>query len=443
MPTRKSRRRKARAAENTEPDNTILYVVGGIAGVAGVLAATGAAFTLYELYKSKNEAIEEKKIVKTLELKTLQERIEKACTEILTKQLKKDTNETKALRDLCDELNMEAEDVECRLALARFLRWRIGYIEGTDLASEFRIVTQLLNFPLEDLDDGMIGNWLRSKFDMAFASKNLVELSRVKKILKTLTPPAQISDISHTMYYQVSFKIACIFGDWENIQLYGDKVAELNSVRNNPMTGRRESIPLLHTYSTEASKDPQRNPNWYMMFFRRKMFKTRFQSLYQSQLQFLHWDLISGRTRYANGQTNVQALQDSLDKKKNEGWKALNLQNQDLWISGALCQMKMKTVEDGVCVLTGPWNDAEMCLVGLMFYMVKGKPLRIETTLQVERGEFIPQGASGRNKGAWQWNGQLIFERYIQGMGAAGAGEGGYQLLSQEVHDIELVLDDH
>jgi hypothetical protein len=435
---RSGRRRRPRPAESKEPDNTILYIVGGIAGAAAIVGGIGVAATLWERYKKSND--EEAQPTKQLESKSLQERIEKACTEILTKQLKEDTPETTKLRALCDEINMDAEDIDSRLSLARFVRWRTGYIEGVDLAVEHRIVTSLLNFPLDGQDDVTVGNWLRTKFDIAFASKNLVEISRVQKIIKKLTAPAQISEIGHTMYYQISFKLACIYGDWDSVTHFGEKVAELNSVVNNPITGRRESIPLLHTYQTQAQKDPEKNPNWYIMFFRRKMFKTRFQVLYQSQLQFLHWNIVSGRTKYANGQTSIQKLQESLDAKKGESWKNLNMQHQDLWIYGSMCQMRMKTIEEGKCILTGPWNDAEMCLVGLMFYMVKQKPMRIEVTLQLERGEWLPKVA-GRNKGAWQWSGQLIFERFLQAGG--GVTQDGYQMLSQEVHDIEIVLDDH
>jgi hypothetical protein len=232
-----------------------------------------------------------------------------------------------------------------------------------------------------------------------------------------------------------------LFGDWENITKFGDILVQLQSVVQNPVTGRREQIPLLHSYQTAAQKDPEKHPNWYIMYYRWKMFKSRFQVLYQSQLQFLHWNLVSGRTRYANGSTGIQQLQSQLDAKKEEGWKNLNMQHQDLWIFGSMCQMRLKTIEEGKCILTGPWNDAEMCLVGILFFMVERKPMRIEVTLQVERGEWLPK-VPGRNGGAWQWSGQLIFERFYQA-GGIQRQKSGYQLISQEVHDVELVLDDH
>merc|ERR1719499_804089 len=276
---------------------------------------------------------------------------------------------------------------------------------------------------------------------MAFTCKNLTALSRLKKLMETISPPATISEMAQTQYYQINFKLACIYGDWDKIEEFGNKVSELTSVVSNPLNGKRESIPLFHGYQSLAQKEPGKSPNWYIMYLRRKMFKTRFQILYQSQLQFLHWNLVSARTRYHDGQANFPNLQSKLDEKKGEDWKTLKISDQDLWIRGALCQMKLKTVEDGVCVLTGPWNDAEICLVGLMFFAVGGKAMRIEVTLSLDRGEWLAK-TPGRNKGAWQWSGQLVFERFIQ-IPDPNTGQANYQLLSQECHDIEMLLDDH
>lgn len=336
---------------------------------------------------------------------------------------------------------MEAEDNDCRLSLARFIRWRTGYVKGIDLQEEFRLVQKLLNYSLEGCSDSSIGNWIRTKFEIAFTCKNLVALSRLKKVMQTISAPAEITEIALTQYYQVNFKLACIYGDWDGIEKFGEKVADLTSVVTHPYSGKREAIPIFHSYQTLSAKEPGKSPNWYIMFLRRKMFNTRFQVLYQAQLQFLHWNIVSARTRYSTGQATVAHLQGKLDEKKGEDWKTLKIQEQDLFIFGAMCQMRMKTIEEGTCVLTGPWNDAEMCLVGLMFFVIRDKTMRIEVTLQLERGEWLPK-APGRNKGAWQWAGQLIFERFIQVKDPT-SNASNYTLLAQEVHDMEMLLDDH
>eukprot|EP00493_Phyllostaurus_siculus_P022674 UN23008 len=159
----------------------------------------------------------------------------------MTKQPQdKDTPETAKLRSICNEIDIEVEDDEARLSLARFVRWRTTYVKDVNLEEELRLVSQLLNFSIEGHDDAIVGNWIRTKFEIAFACKNIVELRRVEKAIKKLTDPPEITEISQTMYYQTYFKLACLFGDWENITKFGDILVQLQSVVQNPVTGRRE-----------------------------------------------------------------------------------------------------------------------------------------------------------------------------------------------------------
>jgi hypothetical protein len=47
------------------------------------------------------------------------------------------------------------------------------------------------------------------------------ELSKLRRQLEAFEPPKKIEEISHTQYWQVLFKLACIFGDWEAVDKYG------------------------------------------------------------------------------------------------------------------------------------------------------------------------------------------------------------------------------
>ena len=42
----------------------------------------------------------------------------------------------------------------------------------------------------------------------------------------------------------------------------------------------------------------------------------------------------------------MKSLLRTLDKRKGEGWKELRVKEQDVWVYGAVCQIKLRTVED-------------------------------------------------------------------------------------------------
>eukprot|EP00494_Astrolonche_serrata_P006575 UN06599 len=162
---------------------------------------------------------------------------------------------------------MSGESMEVRLYLAQFLEWRCANLEGLDLDKEHRVVTNLLNFSLKDQDDADIGEWIRIKFDLAFQMKSIVELNKLRLFLKKNAPaPKAIKKLAHTQYHQISFKLACIFGVWDDVMKFGKIVHELSRVIKDPYTGQDRQMSLFQLFGQLAQRKPDQNPN-YLTFY--------------------------------------------------------------------------------------------------------------------------------------------------------------------------------
>merc|ERR1719336_2520934 len=107
-----------------------------------------------------------------------------------------------------------------------------------------------------------------------------------------------------------------------------------------------------------------------------------------------------------------------------------------------MCQLRLNAIEETQCVLTGPWNDTEMLLVGSMIFSVqqpqtgvKSFLMRIDVSVKLERQEWQPKSVLQGKKGGWLWSGKLVYDRLK-------SHEDRWSMLFQELYDIEMILEE-
>jgi len=423
MPPRRKRRRKTAKVSDEGSGNLVLYTAIGLGGLLTVGAGVAFFLSMQEKRSQKKEGR------KKLTVQDVQQRCQRAGEQLMSKGFQADIPESLELRQLASS-NLEEEDIEVKLYLAKFLQFRASMLKNLDINQEAAIVNKLLNFSLEGLSDDLIGEWIMCKFKTAMSCKSITELSLLQKRLETMRPPKSQESFSSTQYQQTLLKLACIFGDWDKIIKNGDQIKQLVIMVSDPQTQRTRKVPLLSKFQSEAKQDPSRCPNYYIFYENAKGFQRKFPSIYQGHLRFTNWNINEGRFKFKKGKSMHARMQQSLDAKEKEGWQELKLDDQKAWMFGSMCQMKIKASNELNFVLCGPWNDSDMCLAGSMLVLLGNNPMRVDVTLTLERGKFKPK--VGKMKNSWLWTGNLILERYL-----------GYNALSQEVYDFELLLQEH
>jgi len=425
MPPRRRRKRRKPAPVDESSGNLILYSAIGLGGLLTVGAGVAFILSMQEKRSKKKETGGKK-----LSVKDIQQRCQRAGEQLMSKGFQADIPESLELRQLAST-NLDNEDPEAKLYLAKFLQFRAGTLKNLDTHQEAAIINKLLKFPLDSLSDDLVGEWIMCKFKSAMSCKNLTELTLLQKRLELMPPSKSQESYSSTQLQQTLLKLACIFGEWEKIIKYGDQIKNLVIMVNDPQNPQKaRKVPLLSKFLTEARSDPENCPNYYIFYENAKGFQRKFSTLFQGNLRFTDWKINEGKFNFKQGKSAYEKMQQQLDfKKDKEGWQELKLQDQKAWMFGAICQMKLKVSNELNFVLCGPWNDSDMCLTGSMVVILGHNPMRVEVTLTLERGKFQPK--VGKMKNSWLWTGSLILERYL-----------GYSALSQEIYDFELLLEE-
>jgi len=359
---------------------------------AATICLIGVSINLYLNHFKKQKIVKSNVVPKVLVFKPseIKDKVEKAGIELLKKKI--DTKLSLEIRQLSNNLSLTKELKETRLILAKFLNWRLSLVKVVDLKQELELIIRLLDFETKNLTANYLGDYIGIKFQTIFLSNDFIQLERLRSEIASLdyNCSKKVKNTCQTQYDVVSFKLACLFGDWNLVEKFGKKVAEYNNIIIDK-NGKQCRIPMMLRFEQDAHQNPEQQPNYYEIFSKRSLLKNRFESNLFSHFQFKNWKIISIRKNFFEGSSHkMQRLKKQYEKQKSEGWKILDNNLQKVWIYGGIIQIKLTIFGCSKVILCGPWNINEMFLSAVILSNIskQGMQMRLEFTLQLNRDSW-------------------------------------------------------
>jgi len=432
--------------KNTNPTKTnifvekssILKIIACAASICLIGASIKSSLNYYRKQKRMRSNIVQENI--NIELSTIKNKIKKAGIELQEK--KANTKLCLEIRELANNLSFTNKLLETRLVLAKFLNWRLSFVKAVNIKEELQLIMRLLNFEATNLKPDDLGDFIGIRFQTIFSSGDFIQLEHLRSELAGLkfNCSEKHRTISQTQFDVVSFKLACIFSDWNMVEKFGKKVAEYNNIIVDKY-GKQCRIPMMLRFEQDAQQIPGQQPNYYEIFHKRSLLKNRFEpSLLSLQLKDLK--ILSIKKNFSRGFShNMQRLRKQFEKQKSEGWKTLDNNLQKVWIYGGIVQMQLTILGSSKTILCGAWNLNEMFLSAVVLSSIskQGMQMRLEFTLQLNRHDWR---TISNNKSGWLWKGKLVFKRFIPNETSMQLGKEPWMKFSTETNDLEIILEE-
>lgn len=374
-------------------------------------------------------------------LSKIKDKVEKAGFELLKKNV--ETKLSSEIVRLVNDLTLTNELKETRLTIAKFLNWKLSFLKKVDLKRELGLILRLLDFDSRNLTPNDLEDYIGIKFQTIFLSNNFIQLERLRCEISSISSHCSknVKNTYQTQYELVSFKLACIFGDWNLVEKFGKSIAEYNKILFDK-NGKQYRVPIMLGFEQGAYQNPEQQPNYYEIFSRRNLLKKRFEPNLFSHFQFKSWKIISMRKNFFKGSSHkIQSLKKQYEKQKSEGWKMIDVNLQKAWIYGGIVQMKLAILGCSKIVFCGPWNINEMFLSAVILSNIskQGMQMRLEFTLQLNRDSCK---TITKNKNGWLWKGKLAFKRFLPNETAVQLGKEPWLKFSTETTDIEIIFEE-